>query len=454
MIGQLRSALSGNGLKARAARGSIITFGGFVLRNFFRLGSNLILTRLLFPEAFGLMALVMIFVSALQLFSDFGLRASIVRSARGDDPDFLNTGWTIQIGRGVLLWLGTCALAWPAAQIYGEPMLATLLPVVGLSAIVAGFNSTKVMTANRHMVLGRLTLMKILSQVLSIVTMIVLAATVLPSVWALVVGTIVGAFAKMVLSHTLLPGPLNRLRLEPTAFTEMFHFGKFIFASTAASFLINHADRAILGGYITLEELSFYTIAFFLANVPVLVNYQLVESILFPIYREKPLTEGVENRRKVGLLRFAFFGSLTLLSLFLSAIGVPLIDFLYDPRYAMAGPIMVLLALSKVPELIIGGYGHLLLAAGDSKAFAFLNVVSAIIRTIVLFVGVSQFGLLGGIVAPAIGVLLSYPLYVHYARQRGGWFPLQDVVLLLTGVVAAAVILGSNQDVLAAFQLV
>lgn len=50
--------LKGDGLRSRALRGTAITLGGTAGAQFMRLLSNLILTRLLFPEAFGLMALI------------------------------------------------------------------------------------------------------------------------------------------------------------------------------------------------------------------------------------------------------------------------------------------------------------------------------------------------------------------------------------------------------------
>ena len=87
-------------------RGSFLTVLNFGGHNILRLGSNLILTRILFPEAFGLMALVQVVLAGTEMFSDFGIRGSIVQSSRGDDPVFLNTAWTVQIGRGVLLGLG------------------------------------------------------------------------------------------------------------------------------------------------------------------------------------------------------------------------------------------------------------------------------------------------------------------------------------------------------------
>lgn len=84
-------------------RGVAISLGTTVAQQLIRLGSNLILTRLLFPEAFGLMALVQTFMTGLAMFSDIGIGPSIIQNRRGEDPDFLNTAWTIQIGRGVML---------------------------------------------------------------------------------------------------------------------------------------------------------------------------------------------------------------------------------------------------------------------------------------------------------------------------------------------------------------
>ena len=132
-MAMISAFLRGEGLFARAMRSSAWTIFGFVASQGIRFGSNLILTRLLFPEAFGMMALVTVAMVGLGNFSDIGTGPAIAYNRRGDDPDFLDTAWTLHVIRGVLLWLATCALAWPFARFYGEPMLAQLLPVAGLS---------------------------------------------------------------------------------------------------------------------------------------------------------------------------------------------------------------------------------------------------------------------------------------------------------------------------------
>jgi hypothetical protein len=109
----------------------------------------------LFPEAFGLMALVNMLMLGLAAISDVGLQPAIIRHARGDEQRFLDTAWTIQVIRGVILWGIGSALAIPMARFYNEPELVTIVPIATLSALLAGFTSTKIVTLTRHMRPGR-----------------------------------------------------------------------------------------------------------------------------------------------------------------------------------------------------------------------------------------------------------------------------------------------------------
>src|SRR4051812_30923496 len=120
-------------LKALVLRGSAWMIVGHGAGQVIRLVKSLILTRLLFPEAFGMMALVGVVMYGLQMLSDVGLLQAVLRDKRGDEPDFLNTVWTMQAVRGALLWGASCLVAYPMALFYGEPDLALLIPVTGLS---------------------------------------------------------------------------------------------------------------------------------------------------------------------------------------------------------------------------------------------------------------------------------------------------------------------------------
>lgn len=424
--------LSGQGLGAKAMRGSALTILGFGGGQFLRLVSNLVLTRLLFPEAFGMMALVYVFMQGLNNFSDVGVTPSIMQSKRGDDPEFLNTAWTIQVIRGMLLWGVTFVIAYPAAQFFDAPMLAQLLPVVGVTLAIAGFNPTRLDTANRHLNFGRLTVIDLASQVVSLIVAIV-AAWILQSVWALVISGIVGALVQLIFLSVFLPGQRNRFRWEPAAANELINFGKWIFLSTVVGFFLSQGDKIILGKYLSLETLGIYNIGFFLASFPLLMGGTVTRRILIPIYRELPPKDSPENFRKLRKMRFALSGALMGIMFALALVASWLINTLYDPRYTLAGGILVMIACAQVPHLIALTYDQAALAAGDSRRFFVLALSRTILMLAGLVIGVKVFGLLGALIGQGLAMVLVYPVVVWLARHQGTWDPRHDAAFAILG---------------------
>ena len=194
------------GLRARALLASAWTLFSLLSRNGLRLASNLILTRILFPEAFGVMAIVNAVHAGLMLFSDFGIGASIVQNKRAEESEFLDTAWTIQVLRGFALWLCTAILAWPVAQFYNEPQLFYLIPISGFSAVIAGFNSTSIFLLQRHLKQGTRTAIELANQVVTLLVTIALAYHY-RAVWTLAVGPLAGVLVTLVWSHLLAESP-------------------------------------------------------------------------------------------------------------------------------------------------------------------------------------------------------------------------------------------------------
>src|SRR4051812_34000394 len=106
-----------------------LTFGGV---QFLRLLNNVVLTRLLDPSVFGLMALVVAIRVGMELVSDLGVTQNIVSNPRGGDPDFYDTAWTLQAGRNLVLAILCATLAVPMSRLFGHPELGTILPVASL----------------------------------------------------------------------------------------------------------------------------------------------------------------------------------------------------------------------------------------------------------------------------------------------------------------------------------
>lgn len=441
--------MRGTSLFARAMRGSAWVILGFGAAQIIRLASNLILTRLLFPEAFGLMALVTVFTVGLTMFSDVGIGPSIARSPRGDDPDYLNTAWTIQVFRGFGLWMVAILLAWPVSVFYDEPQLAVLLPISGAALFIAGFDPTRIETANRHLLMGRITLLDLGSQIVGIVAMTLLALW-WQSVMALVVGNLVSVTVRLVASNIYLPGDRNRFRWEKEAASDLITYGKWIFLSTVFGFFSLQGDRAILGKYFSLAMLGVYNIGYFMASFPMLLGHNITGRLLIPIYREKPPGASAENFAKLRKMRFALTTGLMFLVLLMAFIGQPLIGFLYDARYVDAGAIVVLLACFQIPMVIGMSYDQAALAAGDSRGFFVVSAIKATLRIGLLLVGASGWGLLGALIGLIVAGVLSYPADIWLAIRSRAWDPLHDAVFAFVGGGLGALAIRVSWDAIAA----
>ena len=434
------STLRDHGMKARAIRGTALSVVGFGGGQVIRLISNLILTRILFPEAFGLMALVQIVVTGLEMFSDMGIHPAIIQSKNGEDRDFLNTAWTMQIIRGLFLWLIACLIATPAAQFYGQDALIQMIPVLAFTTVISSFRSTNYSLASRRLTLGRVTAVELIAQVVGTIILILMALW-LQSVWALVIGSLIGVTIHTMLTHLILDGGRNKLAWSKPAAWEIFHFGKFIVISTIAGYLVNQGDRLILGKYVSLEELAIFTIAFLFGSLPLTLAIQLNSRVLIPLFKQRPPAESENNFRKIRRARMLLLLGFLVISTALSLLGEDLIEVLYDPRYYSAGPMLVLLSLSVIPALLLDGYKGVLLANGNSRDFTIIIVISAVVKTVLLVVMIQKFGIVGAIIAPFLSEFVTYPLLVHYIRPYRGWHPGLDVLLLSIGVAIMALAL-------------
>lgn len=333
-----------NKLKKLALRGTLWTIIGYGGSQVLRLGGNLLLTRLLVPELFGLMALVNIFIIGLALFSDVGLGVSIIQNKRGDDSNFVNTAWTIQVIRGFGLWLACLVLAYPVSLFYEEPRLFWLIPIVGLTTIIGGFNSTAFFTAQRHLVIHKITLMELATQTIQIAVMLVWAVFH-PTIWALVIGSLVAAGVKLIWTYFLIKGYSNRFVWDKSAVGEILSIGRWVLFATALSFVAEQIDRLLLAKLFTLELVGIYSIALMLSDVPRQVTISLSGRVIFPTISKLIDLPRPELRRTILRSRGVLLLALTAGMLLLINFGDQLVLWMYDDRYVDAAWMLPILAL-------------------------------------------------------------------------------------------------------------
>jgi len=407
----------GTGLRKLLLRGSAYEMLGYGLSQVVRFGSNLLLSRLLFPEAFGLAALVNILNQGLVMLSDVGLPTVIVQSERGDDIRFLNTAFTWQAARSAGLWLVAVACAAPMAWLYGEPQLKQLVPFGALAVLIMGLRSTGYYTLRRRLHLGPIMLVEIVGQVAAVIAMLLWAQWD-ASVWALMVGSVASAVTTVIATHMLNVGYRNRFAWDRESARCMFDFGKWVAGSSMLTFISQQGDRLLLGQFLGAGTLGVYSIAVFLSGALGEAITRITHGVFFPAY-SRVRNDGIERLKQVFYRTRLAIDSLVMTALGgLCVLGPAVVHILYDRRYADAGWMLRVLSIRVAIAALSAPYQFCLFAVGQSHYGFFLNLA----RTIALIGGVPLGYKLDGIAGLLWGVTFSevpalLVAYVGFSRE-------------------------------------
>jgi O-antigen/teichoic acid export membrane protein len=435
-------------LRHRVLRAGWWTLAGYVLNLSIRFGSNILITRFLAPEMFGLMTIATTVMIGLAMFSDLGMKQNIVQSRRGHEPSFLNTAWTIQIGRGILLWLiavflsGIIVIAnrtggLAPGSVYAASGLPIIIIVSSLTVVISGFESTKLFEASRGLSLGRVTIIEILAQMAGLCCMLVWVAFD-RSIWVLVFGGIGSILARVTLSHVFLPGAPNRVEWDSSASSELIHFGKWIFLSSVLGFFAGSGDRLLLAGMVSSTALGLYAVASLIpVSLDVLLNKVMAE-VSFPAFSEVVR----DGRLNLSQAYYRFFVIIAAFSYFLFGVlltaGQAITHILYDIRYEQAGWMLELqsfILLTIPSRLAVQCY----LALGMPKLLSRIIVARLIVLYVATPMGFSLFGLHGAISAIVFSQFAPLPIIYYLNFKHGLFNPRKEVqmfVFVILGLVA------------------
>lgn len=360
----------------RARSGTQWIIAGFALGQVIRLLANVALAAMLFEEVFALMAIVSAVMFGLAMFSDVGLKANVVQHPRGDDPDFLNTAWTLQVMRGLCLFLMAVALAWPLSRLYGanDPKayeLLYLLPLMALTSLISGFESSKLMTAARHLRIKETTQIEFIVSGFGTALMLLLAWYT-RSVYALALASVASSVLQTALSYIMLDGQRSRFRWDSDSVKAIFSFGKWVFLSTFFTFLALQIDRLTMGAMFPLAQVGVYSIAASLAFIVPSVVGRLQWSVLFPWY-SRMLEQGMPLPVAFGKTRMAMMVFSSFFCALLFGGAHSFFDFAYDDRYEMGGVLLPVLALGSWFGCLEPMYGATFVASGRPKWTAISN---------------------------------------------------------------------------------
>lgn len=413
-------------LKRRALSAGVWRLGGFGATQVLRLGSNLVLTRLLAPEDFGVAALIFTIHAGLVMMTDVGIRPSVVRSDHGETPAFLRTAWTIQLAQlasvaGLVLLAAAGLDAFQRAfgrgeTVLADPRLPSLLAASAGIVLLMGLRSANLALMQRRLQVKPLIYIELLTHVVTIIVTIA-CAVVWRSVWAIVFGAAVGKAFFAILSHVRLPGPSMRLAWHTSHAAEIWRYGKWIAGASASGFVINQGDRLILSALLDARSFGLFAIAMVWIEAFRRIGQMPIQQIVQPSLNE------VRRDRPWDLARVFFrLRRLTDLILLLAAGAVLVLaqaglERLYDPRYHEAAPLIAILAVGMA-SLRYRVLGQVAQAFGDSRSLFFATAMSVPWVFLGVPAAFRAFGIEGAMLAVALIPLLPAPKLLLAARRH------------------------------------
>jgi O-antigen/teichoic acid export membrane protein len=342
----------------------------FAMQGGIRLVSSLVLTRVLLPEAYGIITVLVSVLYVIGNIADTNVTLFIVRDKNGEDPRYLNTAWTLRFVRAVLSAIFLLVSARViAVNIYNVPTLTAPLRVFSLWFLIAGLESMSFPLAIRRKQ-ARLQVYSELGASVISTSFSIAYCYHFHTFWGMALAMLLNMLIMTVLSHQFYRDMRPRFQIDWAAAREILSYSKFTIPSSMLTLALNQFDKVVFLRLFDLRLLGLYGLASNIAGSVETLISKISQTVLYPRcahnYRSDPDT-----------VAYKYYTENT--KLFAGIIGIPavvggaarlLIAVLYDSRYAEAGVVLqalmvrvALLSLASPAEdlLISAGAYHVIL---------------------------------------------------------------------------------------------
>lgn len=271
------------------------------------LGSTAVLARLLIPEDFGLVAMVMAVIGFVSVFREMGLSMATVQRKDITHEQISNLFW-VNVGLGIMVALLIAAASPLVGIFYNDPRLPAIAAVLSMQAVFSGLTVQHQALARRHMKFWFVQAAGLGGDIIGISVAIIMAVTGF-DYWALVWRTVVMSAATFLILWIFVPWRPGLPR-RGTGVRDMLKFGMHITGSRFMRKAKSLVDKILIGSFAGAASLGLYTKAFGLLMLPVnQLNYP-VSSVFFPALSR--LQDEPGRFQKVYYQGIALLASLTM----------------------------------------------------------------------------------------------------------------------------------------------
>jgi len=383
---------------------SLQRFGGLAIS----FVSNMILARLLTPDDFGTIGMLMFFLALAQTFVDSGFGSALIQKKEIDQQD-KSTVFFINMGMSVLLYLVLFACAPLIARYYGIEILTPLLRVLGLTVLIQGFTIIQSTLLMKKMDFKTLSICNLTGSI--VIAVVGIGSALLGcGVWSLVYRSIAGAVITSVLLWVVAKWRPS-FTFSWQSFKSLFSFGGFMLLSSLLIAVSNNVHSMILGKLFPPSTLGNFTQARTLRNLPSESISAVISQVLYPDFsKHQDDDKMVLMRLEKGVYMLSYMMAAAMLFCIVAA--EPLIKLLYGGQWDAAIPFFQILCIGGVPLCLQDINIIVIKAKGKSKLLFICNCIKVVLYCVMMVVGAKLWGIYGFL---AVMVVYSFLAYLAFA---------------------------------------
>lgn len=389
--------------------------------------SGIILARLLSPDDYGAIGMLIIFTSISNVFVDGGFGAALIQKQNVSQTDY-STVFYWNLGISVVLYLVLYFLAPYIALFYKMPILSSVLRFQSSIIIISAFSNIQLNILKKELRFKEVSIISLLSSIVALIITIILASFGY-GVWALVAQYILMAFIPTV-SYWFICKWTPNLTFSISSFKGLFKFGCFVLLSNLINNIGRSLEGLLIGRFYNASTMGLYTKGKSLEGIAMTGITDALSQVTFPLYSgfQDNISE-LRNiiRKLTKMTAFVIFP----FAFFLIIIANPLFSILYSNKWLGSVPYFQVLTLSGIAVALQGVNGQIINAIGLSKKQMDYTIYKRILNIILLLIGLYYFGMKGLLSAVVLESWISYSINALLVSKHIGYSLKQQITDIL-----------------------
>ena len=411
-----------------------------------------VLSRILTPEEYGVVAVVNVFLIFFQMLADSGIGPAIIQNKKLNQDD-LRSIFTLTIYSGFILSALFCLLGYPMSLVYGDFIYINLYLLLGICVFFYTITIVPQAILTKEMRFKQVNLLTLVANILSGIIGILLALGRF-GIYSLIFSNIVKAVALFLVLFGTVKLPLSR-KIDKNSIKKIFEFSKFQFLFNFWNYFARNLDNLLIGRFINSSALGYYDKAYQLSLYPNQVLSQIITPVIHPV-----MSNFEKNRQKMGEVYLQVSNVLIVLGIPISAYlyfnAKDIIVFMFGNSWSDSIPVFRILAVTVWLQMANSPTGAFYQATNRTNSLFKVGMLTSTINIVAIIFGI----MMKDINVVALMLLFSFTLSLvintYYLTQKILYIHLRSymrsifvsIVIIAPYILLNVVVFNFNYDTL------